>query len=407
MPQPTPYNRGFSFTAFQAASPSAPLPAVHVDAELDGLANTLSGVLGNLALIQRDDGKLADGCVTVDSISAALLMAIAAEAPEGPQGIQGIQGLPGLNGLNAPNPNLAVTAHSLAPGAAATATLSGAYPNLTIDFGLPKGDAAAPGAATLMDADYGDLVVSAGGSHMKVETVLDGQVPSVVGHTHAIANVTGLQAALDAKQGLDATLTALAALAYPGHRAVAVLSGADTFDVVGVGNNIGYVLDRAAGDSLYPPIAHTHAIADIINGADLQPILDGLQTQINSANTAIAGKQAAGSYATTAQLAGKADALTTVGDFDSDVVVSNDNNGQYIRHLGSTSRTVSFGTVTAGVVLILVNRASANTTISCPGGYYKNGAAATSAANLTLVPGGKITAFHEGGGVWAFDGTGF
>jgi hypothetical protein len=49
MPQPTPYVRGFSFTSFQAANPSAPVPAPHVDAELDnGIAQTLSGVLGNL-----------------------------------------------------------------------------------------------------------------------------------------------------------------------------------------------------------------------------------------------------------------------------------------------------------------------------------------------------------------------
>lgn len=83
MPQPTPFSPEFNFTDFQASNPATPLPGYRVDAELAGLAATLGGVLGNLALIQRDDGKLSDGCVTVDAVSGPLLQEIAALASTG------------------------------------------------------------------------------------------------------------------------------------------------------------------------------------------------------------------------------------------------------------------------------------------------------------------------------------
>jgi hypothetical protein len=79
MPQPTPYAPEFVFSDFQATNPSTPLPGYRVDAELDHIAATLFGVLGNLELIQRDDGKLRDGVVTTDSVSAELVAAIASQ----------------------------------------------------------------------------------------------------------------------------------------------------------------------------------------------------------------------------------------------------------------------------------------------------------------------------------------
>jgi hypothetical protein len=78
--QPAPYNRSFSFTNFQASQPSAPIPGSQVDLELGNVKKTFDGVLSNLALIQRDDGALANGSVTFDTLSPALQTAGLAQA---------------------------------------------------------------------------------------------------------------------------------------------------------------------------------------------------------------------------------------------------------------------------------------------------------------------------------------
>jgi hypothetical protein len=56
--QPAPFNRVFSFTNFQAANPSLPIPGGQVDLELNNAKSTFDGVLTNLKQIQRDDGAL-------------------------------------------------------------------------------------------------------------------------------------------------------------------------------------------------------------------------------------------------------------------------------------------------------------------------------------------------------------
>jgi hypothetical protein len=72
VPQPAPYNRSFSFTNFQAQNPSAPIPGIQVDGELNNAKATFDGIRTNLALIQRDDGALANGSFSFDTLSPAL-----------------------------------------------------------------------------------------------------------------------------------------------------------------------------------------------------------------------------------------------------------------------------------------------------------------------------------------------
>lgn len=72
MPQPTPYAPTTSFTDFQATNPLAPPPGYSLDAEFAGVEDTLGGVLANLALIQRDDGKLRNGIVDSDALDPLL-----------------------------------------------------------------------------------------------------------------------------------------------------------------------------------------------------------------------------------------------------------------------------------------------------------------------------------------------
>jgi hypothetical protein len=72
VPQPPAYNRSFSFSNFQAQNPTAVPPGSSIDLELNNVKATSDGVLANLALIQRDDGVLANGSVSFDQLSPAL-----------------------------------------------------------------------------------------------------------------------------------------------------------------------------------------------------------------------------------------------------------------------------------------------------------------------------------------------
>lgn len=70
MAQPTAYNQGYDFSDYQASNPSTPLPGDKVDIELAAIELTLDETLTNLALIQRDDGALANNSVGIDQLSA-------------------------------------------------------------------------------------------------------------------------------------------------------------------------------------------------------------------------------------------------------------------------------------------------------------------------------------------------
>lgn len=69
MAQPTTYDRQFSFASFQASSPSTPIPAARIDDEFNAVKQTLDEILNNIALIQRDDGDLANASVGYDQLA--------------------------------------------------------------------------------------------------------------------------------------------------------------------------------------------------------------------------------------------------------------------------------------------------------------------------------------------------
>jgi hypothetical protein len=70
MTQPTPYTPTTSFASFNPSS--FPSHGIKTDAELVNLATTLDDILTNLALIQRDDGALANGIVNRDALATAV-----------------------------------------------------------------------------------------------------------------------------------------------------------------------------------------------------------------------------------------------------------------------------------------------------------------------------------------------
>lgn len=72
MAQPIEYTRQYDFADFQSSSPTTPLPADQIEAEYNAIKTTTDDIRTNLALIQRDDGLLANSTVHFDSLSTAV-----------------------------------------------------------------------------------------------------------------------------------------------------------------------------------------------------------------------------------------------------------------------------------------------------------------------------------------------
>lgn len=107
MPQPPRFERATDFTS---RNPSHTDHAA-INAELDRAAASINATRANLALIQRDDGKLMSASVGIDQLEPGLRLGIpgpqgepgiqgpqGAIGPQGPQGIQGEPGMPGPRG---------------------------------------------------------------------------------------------------------------------------------------------------------------------------------------------------------------------------------------------------------------------------------------------------------------------
>lgn len=76
MSQPTAYYPSYSFTLFQASHPSTPLPAASLDSELFDIAVSITEIVNNLALIQRDDGALANNSVGADQLKSEIVIGV-------------------------------------------------------------------------------------------------------------------------------------------------------------------------------------------------------------------------------------------------------------------------------------------------------------------------------------------
>jgi hypothetical protein len=69
MSQPPAYIRQYAFVDWSTSFPTLPHSGQHLDTEFNAVKTTIDQVLVNMALLQRDDGKLHNGLVTVDSLS--------------------------------------------------------------------------------------------------------------------------------------------------------------------------------------------------------------------------------------------------------------------------------------------------------------------------------------------------
>jgi hypothetical protein len=88
MAAPVPYDRLKNFTQYALEHTEDPYNASDHDAELNAVQRTIAGILMNRALIQRDDGALANHSVHPDSLSTATLLLI--EAAGSATGLAGL-----------------------------------------------------------------------------------------------------------------------------------------------------------------------------------------------------------------------------------------------------------------------------------------------------------------------------
>lgn len=88
MAQPTPFSRSTAFADEESSNVGgrSTVRTARVDAEFDAVALTLSETLANLALIQRDDGKLRDSVVELHALSSAVMALLSSynATPRGP-----------------------------------------------------------------------------------------------------------------------------------------------------------------------------------------------------------------------------------------------------------------------------------------------------------------------------------
>jgi hypothetical protein len=81
MPQPTAYTRSTDFSQDEAENVGgrSTIRNDRVDAELDAVAASISGIRTNLSLIQRDDGGVRDGVVELWCLSTSARVALQLE----------------------------------------------------------------------------------------------------------------------------------------------------------------------------------------------------------------------------------------------------------------------------------------------------------------------------------------
>lgn len=190
---------------------------------------------------------------------------------------------------------------------------------------------------------------------------INGTAPSLVGHTHAIADVTGLQTALDAKQALDADLTAIAALA--GTSGLLRKTAADTWS-----------LDTAA----YLTGNQTITLSGGATGSGSTAIT------VTLSNTAVTGQALTG-YAVGSN--------TAIASTDTILQAFQKAQGQINARLtGNQTITLSGGATGSGTTAITVTLTNSAVTGQALTGYTLGTVGAVSATDTILAAFGKVQA---------------
>lgn len=228
MPQPTPYEHSYIFREWQELNPTKPLPAQHLDIELENIETTFDEILANLALIQRDDGEIANATVGLDQLKDEVTDLIGIPGPTGatgsagPQGVQGEQGPTGATGAAGATGAQGPQGNPGADGADGTNGADGAD-----GLGVPAGGTTGQMLAKASNADNDTEWVSPGAP-------ADGSITNAKLANMAQATIKGRAAA--AGTGVPVDLTASQA-----RTAIGVVPGTDVFTqrtITGTANQV-------------------------------------------------------------------------------------------------------------------------------------------------------------------------
>jgi hypothetical protein len=126
---PTPYDRSYNFTDFQTTNPTTPLPGNKVDQELNNVRTSLNATISRLSEIQRDDGKVRDSALNLDTIAQAVSPQVSIAATQAISAAGATQvaavnsaGSTQIAAVNAAGSSITGTASAAAASASAAAT---------------------------------------------------------------------------------------------------------------------------------------------------------------------------------------------------------------------------------------------------------------------------------------------
>lgn len=95
---PTPYARTHSFAGWSINNPNTQQPGAWIDSELNAVGANTGSIITRLGLVQRSDGALQNGIVTLDAMSEQARTATGRTGPTGPPGPTGATGATGATG---------------------------------------------------------------------------------------------------------------------------------------------------------------------------------------------------------------------------------------------------------------------------------------------------------------------
>lgn len=203
MSDPIDYNPSYSFSGFQSLSPTRPLPAPQVDNELANISYALNTLVEALKDIRRSDGQLQNGSVGVEALSTSLTVGFTLRGTW----VAGVEYRVADTVVYGNVFYRCNTAHTSAAGIRPdidtvtwsamfdVADISGVMSAATYDPQNILGDAFARSNHT------GQQAIS---TVSNLQTSLDAK--AALAHTHAQADVTGLETRLTA---IEAAITAL------------------------------------------------------------------------------------------------------------------------------------------------------------------------------------------------------